>query len=1454
MDVDDDQSGGLRAHGILSESAVDLKKRKRISSENGKEADDVLLPPSSSAMDGIISAESPSHLTAWQHTISKAIQAIVSIRFSQVSSFDTEGAETSEATGFVVDAERGLILTNRHVACAGPFVGEAIFHDHEEVDVFPVYRDPVHDFGILKFDPKKIRFMTVSDIPLAPHLAKVGLEIRVVGNDAGEKLSILAGSISRLDRNAPDYGELTFNDFNTFYIQAASSTSGGSSGSPVLDINGNAVALQAGGHVKAATDFFFPLDRVKRALGYIQMGIEVPRGTIQTQFFYRPFDEVRRLGLKESTEAIIRATIPDEIGMLVCETVVPQGPASEFLEEGDVLISINGVVVTKFVPMEETWDDRCGVILLHLCKVTPNSVGRQVTLKVERGGEPLEFQMTVQDLHSITPDRYLQVGGAKVNNLSYQLARQFCVPVTGVYVSEPSGMFRLDGSDHGWIISSIDNHPTDNLDAFIEAVKRLPDRERIPITYYSIADVHTTNVAIVSVERHWTSFRLAVRNDKTGLWDFTDLGPPLPPRPILPSNATFAQLDESLGPAKVLFQSVVKVSYFMPCRLDGYPKSRKQGAGLVLDAQMGLVVVGRNIVPFNMGDVSLTFADSIIIPGKVVFLHPTHNVAFIKYDPTLVGETPVRTPVISETELVQDAITLDTPLAQQCSSGVLADSSGQVKGLWLSFLGERTSSGHDNEYYLGVSSRVFRNVLAKLRRGETPNLRGFTVELMPVQISQARHMGLTDPWVRKVEAANPHRRQLFMVRRIEAGGENSNVLKELDLILSVGDKVVTRIHEMDVSEEWGESVKIKVLRQKQEMDLVVPTEAMDGEGTSRIVIWAGAVMQEPHRAVLQQSKTLPSRVYVSARTKGSPSYMYGLVPTTWVTHINGVPTPTLDDFLQAVKNLPDNEYVRVKTISFDLVPCVLSIKNTLHYWPTSENAPAFVHVGGNGPASRVGVCKVEFEPHFAVVRDTPHLTSRIEFCDAVTAVVSPPSSIPHLRHPSIRRSIMGDRYDHRGYDRSYNQQQQGYDRSYDHHTGYSDSQGHYYQDGYGNQQQQQQQQQAYGNGDTYNRGYDNYGYDQGGYDSQAGGYGSQAGYNNQGGYYNEQPAALPNYDHKTAVPNLRADVKDPNARPNHDSKTDLISNSQGDRPNFEDDHNWQDLDSRHIKKKKFSNTCKIITAVVSVLVAIVLGVFGYFYWPRLPSISVMSITASAVNDSAYKFTFPTPGNLNNMQMQLFLTMNVSCKNDNLYDLKVASIDLNVIRLFILTIVITMKLIINLKAVLNVNNTIIQAIGTAPSAITPYVGPFKSPGNCVPNATPRIGNGSYTGAPLVFPAKTNITFTMAFTLSYSPDACLGLLKDPVFLELMNTCGLMQGARYAKAPLQIGYQSITTIHFLEKFGYKPTMGGNIQIKCPATDDQLTALISASETNPNMSAQEILETVFSGKPVVVAASPSG
>ena len=43
----------------------------------------------------------------WQATIEKVVRNVVSIRFCQTCSFDTDPALTSEATGFVVDAERG---------------------------------------------------------------------------------------------------------------------------------------------------------------------------------------------------------------------------------------------------------------------------------------------------------------------------------------------------------------------------------------------------------------------------------------------------------------------------------------------------------------------------------------------------------------------------------------------------------------------------------------------------------------------------------------------------------------------------------------------------------------------------------------------------------------------------------------------------------------------------------------------------------------------------------------------------------------------------------------------------------------------------------------------------------------------------------------------------------------------------------------------------------------------------------------------------------------------------------------------------------------------------------------------------------------------------------------------------------------------------------------------------
>ncbi|RKO95887.1 trypsin-like serine protease, partial [Caulochytrium protostelioides] len=436
---------------------------------------------------------------------------------------------------------------------------------------------------------------------------------------------------------------------------------------------------------------------------------------------------------------------------------------------------------------------------------------------------------------------------------------------------------------------------------------------RIAVTYYSIADIHWSSVAIVDVDRHWTSFRLAVRNDQTGIWDFHRLGDPLPPKPLTPITAGFQQLDASLGPAKEVFRSMVKVHANLPCPIEGFPKTRKQGAGLILDAERGLVVVSRNIIPFTLGDFSLTFADSIILPGKVEFLHPLHNFAIVSYDPRLIGDTPVQSATLSEVPLGQghattlaamnhnyrpicnttvvtdittvtipsapvprfravnfDAITVDTPLAQHCSSGVLCDADGRVQALWLSHLGDRNGKS-DTEYYLGIHIALVKPILERFQQHvalpPVPptgpvvvppcdtflRLWGFAIEVVPVQMSTARQMGVTDDWVRRVEAANPQRHQLFMVRRTEAQTPTAEVLHELDLILAVRGRTVAHIHDLEVQYTGidvvtAPVVPMTVLRNKQELALEVPLTRFESEGTRDVLMWSGAILQEPHRA------------------------------------------------------------------------------------------------------------------------------------------------------------------------------------------------------------------------------------------------------------------------------------------------------------------------------------------------------------------------------------------------------------------------------------------------------------------------------------------------------------------------------------------------------------------------------------------------------------------------------
>ena len=77
---------------------------------------------------------------SWKDAIDSVLPAIVVIRTCSTEPFDGLDSSCAEATGFVVDKARGLILTNRHVVQTGPLTADAVFCNKEEIDLRVVYR------------------------------------------------------------------------------------------------------------------------------------------------------------------------------------------------------------------------------------------------------------------------------------------------------------------------------------------------------------------------------------------------------------------------------------------------------------------------------------------------------------------------------------------------------------------------------------------------------------------------------------------------------------------------------------------------------------------------------------------------------------------------------------------------------------------------------------------------------------------------------------------------------------------------------------------------------------------------------------------------------------------------------------------------------------------------------------------------------------------------------------------------------------------------------------------------------------------------------------------------------------------------------------------------------------------------------------------------------------------
>jgi S1-C subfamily serine protease len=213
-------------------------------------------------------------------------------------------------SGFVIDGEKGLILTNNHVLGGGQKV-VVTFSDQSKYDAEVLAKDPGNDLGLLRITPrKKLPFLRLGDSdPL-----QVGQKVLAIGNPFGLDGTLTTGIISSLKRNIRDENNRELEGM----IQTDAAINPGNSGGPLLDSQGNVIGINTaiygpGGNI--GIGFAMPVAKAKMMLTDYRAG----------KSFKRPFFGVQTILVSGEWAEALR--LPADGGLLV--QTVQRGTAAE---------------------------------------------------------------------------------------------------------------------------------------------------------------------------------------------------------------------------------------------------------------------------------------------------------------------------------------------------------------------------------------------------------------------------------------------------------------------------------------------------------------------------------------------------------------------------------------------------------------------------------------------------------------------------------------------------------------------------------------------------------------------------------------------------------------------------------------------------------------------------------------------------------------------------------------------------------------------------------------------------------------------------------------------------------------------------------------------------------------------------------------------------------------------
>jgi S1-C subfamily serine protease len=279
--------------------------------------------------------------------------------------------ETAEGTGFVIDARRGLVLTNNHVIDGATSVSVTPVKSGRSYQARVVGYDAADDIALLQLrDAAGLKAVSLGDSASV----SVGTQVLAIGNEAGKGGSptIASGTIGSLDRTivASDQNS-GLNETLFGMLQTSADIRPGDSGGPLANAEGQVIGMDtAAGGNPVYSGYAIPIDHALaiahqiaagQAGPHIQIGLPAFLGTLlpaststspelQASQARKKAGTIANSGpdcTSGNTTGVPANVAPARSGALV-DGVLCGTPASVAgLSAGDVITALGGQAVTS---------------------------------------------------------------------------------------------------------------------------------------------------------------------------------------------------------------------------------------------------------------------------------------------------------------------------------------------------------------------------------------------------------------------------------------------------------------------------------------------------------------------------------------------------------------------------------------------------------------------------------------------------------------------------------------------------------------------------------------------------------------------------------------------------------------------------------------------------------------------------------------------------------------------------------------------------------------------------------------------------------------------------------------------------------------------------------------------------------------------------------------------------